>query len=126
MKKYILATIALAGLTLAVHAQVSQTSQAISTFTVPADFQESATTQINALVTDVAGLAGLVTVDTAANVDLTTKTPAAIGAILVTPNATNTFTEVATSGAATNTYLLRVAVAYGTTTNDWAKIATDK
>lgn len=125
MKKLI--AIAVAGFAVSgLYAQVTQTSSAIDTLINDRDFKGATIESVNELVADVADLASLVVVDTNANVVVTTKTPAFIGQVLVTPNATNVFTEVASSGAATNSYLLRVAVAYGTTTNDWAKIATDK
>jgi hypothetical protein len=124
MKKYIALIAAFAAIAIAATAQVTQTSEAIDVRINDLDFKGEVIEQVNAVVADVADIASLVSVDTAANVDLLTKTPAFIGQVLVTPNATNTFTEVGVG--ATNTYVLRAAIAYGTTTNDWAKIATDK
>lgn len=124
MKKFIIYSAIVAAFALPAIAQITQSSETISTFIVPADFQDEAVKQINALHADVADIAELVTVNTNANVNLLTVTPAFIGQVIVTPNSTNVWTDAATG--ATNSYLLRAAVAYGVTTNDWAKIATDK
>lgn len=126
-------TIALVGLLAAgglYAADVTQTSASIDTFINDLDFKAEAIEVANELVVDVAAVianansAAQSQVNTNANVDLTLVTPTEAGSVLYAPNATNTF-DIAGVGA-TNTYTLRVAIAVGTTTNDWVKLPNDQ
>jgi len=129
MKKYLAIIAAFAVLaSYQATAQVTQTSETIDVMINDLDFKGKVIEQVNKVNADIGSLASaansLVVVDTNANVVVTTKTPAFIGQVLITPNSTNVWTDAAVG--ATNSYLLRASVAFGATTNDWAKIATDK
>jgi hypothetical protein len=67
-----------------------------------------------------------VLLNTNANVVLTLQVPAASGQMLLAPNATNVYTTVGVGGdGVTNSYLLRLAVNIGGTTNGWVTVVTD-
>ena len=128
MKKLIVALIA-CGVTYGALAQVTQTSEAVDVFTPPHEFRDVIIAAHNKVVADLAGLVeGQVVVETddAANVVLTTKTPAdgALLHVLYTPNSTNVV-EVVDSEAHTITTLRRVSLNFGGTTNDWIEVIVD-
>jgi len=67
------------------------------------------------------GTVSAFTVNTSANVVLTSITPAAAGQMLFTPNSTNQFT-VTDSNSDTVSFLRRVAINLDGTTNGWVDV----
>jgi hypothetical protein len=138
MKKKLIVSIAAFAITLGglmVTAEVAQTSESVNVLiTREALLETEAVKTLNALVADVGTIVAAfneeagevkVMVNTNVNVSLTTVVPTGSAlTALYTPNATNVFTTADAESHASS-YLLRVSVNFGGTTNDWIRVPTE-